>query len=856
MSTRFVISTLLLASLMACGSSGRSSGSGGATDGTVDSTDSADGGEGFQPGDRSDGADAGETDATDGSDGSDGADGSVAEADGTTPIDTSHKGFPSKELFLQIISPGARSHVTATASVVSIGGVLFGRAERITWTAGSGATGVATGDTFWQTEPITLLPGDNQIIITATDDAGGASVDSVNVTYSPGVAFESPAVARPDAFFTSSDMRVAVSVRNPGPSVMPGSFMLWEVDATGNTVGQIGAMKDSGDLGLDCDEIQDDGVYSRCVQMQNATATVRYLRVTASVQQNGSLVTLFSPLTPIEIVDPVTPAECASVKSVQDAAIQAYNGALGSGALAAADAAIASLKSSSAVESAGMNEAGYGIWVRFQSGLLGGLDVGRADTRGGAGDGQFGDRHAGDYGSEQAGLGNERQILSRKVLALAPASSQFGPLDEVVQIASQLASQQCPAFGVQGPYQNGAATLSQMRRAYDAGILLFSGHADTYFTSLSPDVKQSLMWEHDGSQEILWSGEAVDCSRLSASHDACYNANDCPAEAQCVFNDFGPSGVCVDRTAIDLRRGRVIIGASTYGVHANFFARYAERAWPDSLVYLGACRTLFNGTLAAAMFGAGAKAVAGYNDYVDSAFASEQGKAWFTEMLAGGATSGFAASFPVSQPSKLEVQFQLFGAKNLTISESEILNPSWETGDTTGWDVAGDGRVIGRLGATLAVGGKFMGIISTGLGYTDQTGELSQSFCIPNGAESMSFSWRFYSEEFTDFCGSEYQDTFEAQLETTAGSVKLVSANVDALCGPSDCFGCGGQYFGLTPSDVAFDQGDVYNTPWKTETIDVKPFAGAGPVTLRLFSTDVGDSIYDSAILIDGVNID
>jgi hypothetical protein len=120
----------------------------------------------------------------------------------------------------------------------------------------------------------------------------------------------------------------------------------------------------------------------------------------------------------------------------------------------------------------------------------------------------------------------------------------------------------------------------------------------------------------------------------------------------------------------------------------------------------------------------------------------------------------------------------------------------------------------------------------------------------------MSFSWRFYSEEFTDFCGSEYQDTFEAQLETSAGSKKLVSANVDALCGPSDCFGCGGQYFGLTPSDVAFDQGDVYNTPWKTETVDVKPFAGAGPVTLRLFSTDVGDSIYDSAILIDGVNID
>jgi len=79
---------------------------------------------------------------------------------------------------------------------------------------------------------------------------------------------------------------------------------------------------------------------------------------------------------------------------------------------------------------------------------------------------------------------------------------------------------------------------------------------------------------------------------------------------------------------------------------------------------------------------------------------------------------------------------------------------------------------------------------------------------------------------------------------------------VDDLCKTSDCTGCGAQYVGLIPSDVSFDQGGVYNTQWQEESVNVSSFAGKLPVTLRLFTTDAGDSIYDTVILVDSIQFD
>jgi hypothetical protein len=54
------------------------------------------------------------------------------------------------------------------------------------------------------------------------------------------------------------------------------------------------------------------------------------------------------------------------------------------------------------------------------------------------------------------------------------------------------------------------------------------------------------------------------------------------------------------------------------------------------------------------------------------------------------------------------------------------------------------------------------------------------------------------------------------------------------------------------PSDVSFDQGDVYNTAWQKAEVTVSALVG-GPVTIKFFLTDAGDSIYDTVVLLDKI---
>lgn len=60
---------------------------------------------------------------------------------------------------------------------------------------------------------------------------------------------------------------------------------------------------------------------------------------------------------------------------------------------------------------------------------------------------------------------------------------------------------------------------------------------------------------------------------------------------------------------------------------------------------------------------------------------------------------------------------------------------------------------------------------------------------------------------------------------------------------------------GLEPSDVSFDQGDVYNTQWQLAQLNISALTAiTGPVTIKFFITDAGDSIYDTVVLIDKID--
>ncbi|HRE92284.1 MAG TPA: hypothetical protein PK095_24425, partial [Myxococcota bacterium] len=227
--------------------------------------------------------------------------------------------------------------------------------------------------------------------------------------------------------------------------------------------------------------------------------------------------------------------------------------------------------------------------------------------------------------------------------------------------------------------------------------------------------------------------------------------------------------------------------------------------------------------------------------------------------------------------------WRVFGATNLSIAEPEVINGGFEQ-QLVGWRTRGDGRVVSRFGDAQPVSGKSMGLLSTGLGFSLASGELRQSFCIPEGASRLSFDWKFTSEEFKEWCGTpKFQDRFTATLlygeGETAETQTLLSVSVDDLCGYADgtcaecpsprpcdaicdgqsgcydeggvCQGafncqCGRDFTGLAQSAIGFDQGGVYEVMWRKVERDIGRFAGRGAVTLVFSVEDLGDSLFDT----------
>ena len=178
-----------------------------------------------------------------------------------------------------------------------------------------------------------------------------------------------------------------------------------------------------------------------------------------------------------------------------------------------------------------------------------------------------------------------------------------------------------------------------------------------------------------------------------------------------------------------------------------------------------------------------------------------------------------------------------------------------DDGSLAGWSWQGDAQVIEHLGATPSPEGEQMALVSTGL-IIEENGALWKAFCPPAGPTTLEFEWRFYSEEFVEWCGSGFQDQFQVSVMTGDAFEVLYTVTVQELCPPGECAGCGAQYMGLEEADVAFDQGGVWATPWLTASLPLAaPFASGDGVTVRFDVTDVGDGIYDTAVLVDDVRL-
>ncbi len=186
----------------------------------------------------------------------------------------------------------------------------------------------------------------------------------------------------------------------------------------------------------------------------------------------------------------------------------------------------------------------------------------------------------------------------------------------------------------------------------------------------------------------------------------------------------------------------------------------------------------------------------------------------------------------------------LIGGRKIDAFEA-VFNGDFEDPALSYWTRLASGQTNGGIASATPRSGNLMGYVSTGPGGQETTGGLSQRFVIQEGVTRIpiSFEWAFLSEEFNEYCNTEFDDDVSITLTHSGGTATLLQTSVNELCAANDD--------NLPDINTSFDQGDVKWTGWQhcSMTVDVAP----GEAVFSIQTTDAGDEIYDTVVLVDAI---
>ena len=190
--------------------------------------------------------------------------------------------------------------------------------------------------------------------------------------------------------------------------------------------------------------------------------------------------------------------------------------------------------------------------------------------------------------------------------------------------------------------------------------------------------------------------------------------------------------------------------------------------------------------------------------------------------------------------------------------------------DLMGSDTEGVGGSNAALGSWFPTEGSTFAILATGLAadalLPNSQGNLSHSLDglnngqgndlvrlhmrlkVPAYANCVAFDFAYYSEEFPEWVGSKYNDTFTAQLNNPSLSIdqsNVVHAPGNFAYDTQNNIISVNTVFGVSaPTGTTYDGG----TPLLRASTAITPGA---TVDLYLSIQDLGDSVYDSAVFLD-----
>ena len=684
------------------------------------------------------------------------------------------------------------------------------------------------------------------------------------------------------------------------------SVALEQVDsATGGSVLEdLAEMLDNGDAAGQGDDIAGDNVYSAIVQFNPTTPGFIYVRVNADGNK--------SEVVTIGVLEHMMDTEWTETTvTIPTAANDCYKNS------ADLTAAVACVQGINGVAKAAASEEGEGIWYVMDSGILGGVmptEVAAENIP--AGDEMDKGGRPGKIARGQPVLSVAKQpirpiekfpnvmaqiqsglavaedpdaIKSKAALYLGPYLASFGNWDDYNGAWDLVKKSECPKFDTK-ELKNAEVSPASFKNLSNFGIVIVSTHGDNWYNGMFSEWKD------------LFGNKA-------AKTPGFLNPFDLDLSWPILLT--GVKAADTGKTwEADFKWHRLAVtGSGTLAVTPLFILKY-NGTFPESIIYLSACRSTWNNTLANAFLSKGAGAVLGYSNYVRSGFAKRHGLAIFgpdplghvkksllplTDAAAGkdkvqsvtdayndstaqyGLTELTAAPHGASNGSNGAYRdadtepatFNLFptsSKKNLNVPP--IINGGFEAGSVAGWTSSGDYRVLSALGDVSAQEGSYMGVITTGLGtYGGGLTEsvLRQSMCIPAKAKTITFKYDYITEEAMCYVGDIFNDTFKAEILDPDGNV-VVTGATETVNGSSWGF-LGGDYFSggddySNPQTCVDEEGEkvfhdgTFHTGWAGGTLDISAYAGAAKAhTLRFRVWDEGDSIWDSAATVDDVKI-
>ncbi len=618
--------------------------------------------------------------------------------------------------------------------------------------------------------------------------------------------------------------------------------------APGGAETEIGFLLDNGDLYYSGDDIKGDKTFSgKFYLTEPENGEVKFKAVASS---EGSKDNKFeSEQVVFNVYADIKGSDMYSLFAIQENSatqLTTYLNGSQDNIVDAADQLVEWLKAQpeiASVEQEGITS----IEIKYKSGLMGGIiisllgDDGLSDSRGGLPDNvmQKGERAktssiplsqqtrgTGPDDTKNAVAFDPNTIGNRNVFIYAAFEASWRN-NERPHIINILDSLECGDFPVNS-YTNQEANIARLYEMTSYGVVVLATHGS-------------------GGGKAFLTGEIADTT----------------LEAYLTYKPMMQGAnpkIGISKNMTISKVGDVVTKQDVYKVYSSFISALPGN-FPQSMILNNSCGSDKTPPLRDAFIGKGAKTYYGYTESVDGAFCVPVARDVFTTLAKDGKKTGEVSKINTTWPNPPNPTFRIQGSADMHFA-LQLINGNFEEGEL-GWTRNGDGRVISQLGSISPEEGSYMGIISTGLGFTTETGKISQSFNVPADASELTLEWNFLSEEFLEYIGSSYQDRYELVLiSEESGETVLFSRTIDGIAGdfgasaPSDenPDGIPGDLIAVSPG-IVFDQGNVYMTGWQTSTFDLSAYKGKC-VTLALRCTDVGDSVYDTAILLDNIILD